>query len=420
MAAGMERLRLEVKRSARSAVTVAVMVALGLTSLVLIFSNLDFQSPFASSYNVSALFSDVKGSDVGHEPVYIAGIKIGVVSGERIINRDEAELTLAIDPKYGPLYRDARIVQRPVTPLEDMYVEVTRGTPGAGRVPSGGTIPIGQTGTPVDISRVLDTFTASTSDRLHSLLLGLGSGLADHGAQLQAAFVQLFPFLSNTAQVMRAVAARQSDLASLVHVTADLGQALAQRDAQISALVRNGDQTLSTIASNNGPFAATLSELPGTVAALQTSMSSLRTTAAYLDPAVTSLRPVAAQLQRGLSALQTFSEQATPALRAAQTPLRALDPLAVSLRPTSSSLAGALSRLEPQNPRLNFITNGLQGCEGPVANFFQNTMSVFKWGDANGTFPRADESLDLNDLSGVTGLMIDPTFHPLTDGCTQP
>jgi virulence factor Mce-like protein len=418
--AGTERLRLEVKRSSRSVAIVAVMVALGLTSVALIFSHISFQNPFASTYDVNAIFSDVKGSDPGHEPIYIAGVKIGVVSSERIVHGDEAQLSLAIDSGDAPLYRDATIVQRPVTPLDDMYLEITRGSPSAGRLPAGGTIPIGQTGTPVDISRVLDTFTAPTSDRLHSLLLGLGSGLANHGQELQAAFVQLFPLLSTTAQVMRAVAVRQQDLASLVHVTGDLGQALGQRDAQIAELVHSGDQTLATIAANDAPFSAMLSELPGAVSVLQSSMHSLRVTADYLDPAVSSLRPVAAQLPEGLSALQRFAEQATPALLAARTPLRALDPLAINLRPTSSSLAGALSRLEPQDPRLDFIADQLQGCEVPVANFFQNTMSVFKWGDAYGTFPRADESLDLSDLSGVTGLSVDPEFHRLTDGCTQP
>jgi phospholipid/cholesterol/gamma-HCH transport system substrate-binding protein len=418
--AGIERLRLEVKRSSRSAVILAVMVALGLTSIAVIFSHISFQSPFASTYDVNAIFADVKGSDAGHEPIYIAGIKIGVVSSERIVHGDEAELSLAIDSDHAPLYRDATIVQRPVTPLQDMYLEVTRGSPSAGRLPQGATIPIGQTGTPVDISRVLDTFTAPTSDRLHSLLLGLGSGLADRGSQLRAAFVQLFPLLSTTARVMRAVAIRQRDLASLVHVTADLGQALGARDAQLAELVRSGDRTLAAIAGNDAPFSATLAELPGVVSALHSSMHSLRVTADYLDPAVSSLRGVAAQLPAGLSALQRFAEEASPALAAARTPLRALDPLATALRPTSTSLTGALSRLEPQNPRLDFITQQLQGCEVPVANFFQNTMSVFKWGDANGTFPRADESLDLSDLSGVTGLTVDPAFHRLTDGCVQP
>jgi phospholipid/cholesterol/gamma-HCH transport system substrate-binding protein len=416
--AGFERLRLEVKRSARSAAIVVLTAALGLTSMTLIFSHISFRNPFGDTYDVNAIFSDVKGSDPRHEPVYVAGVKVGVVASEQIVSGNEAELKLSIDPSHGPLYRDATIVQRPVTPLQDMYLEVTRGTPSAGRVPPGGTIPIGQTGSPVDISRVFDTFSAPTSDRLHSLLLGMGRGLADHGAQLQAAFVRLFPLLSTTAQVMQAVAERHRELASLVHVTANLGSALAQRDVQIAALVRNGDQTLATIAANDSPFAAMLSELPGAVSALQTSMRSLRSTADYLDPAVSSLRPVAAQLPSGLSALQRFAEQATPALRAAQTPLRALDPLAISLRPTSRSLAGALSRLQRQNPRLDFITRRLQGCEGPVASFFQNTMSVFKWGDANGTFPRADESLNLTDVGGVSS--VDPNFGPLTDGCIKP
>ena len=76
--AGFERLALEVQRSARSAVIVVLMAALGLTSLVLIFSHISFQDPFASTYDVNAVFPDVKGSDPGHEPVYIAGIKIGV------------------------------------------------------------------------------------------------------------------------------------------------------------------------------------------------------------------------------------------------------------------------------------------------------------------------------------------------------
>jgi hypothetical protein len=57
-------------------------------------------------------------------------------------------VTVSIDQRYEPIYRDARVEIRPNTPLQDMYVDiVSRGTRAAGPVRDGGQLAAAQTET---------------------------------------------------------------------------------------------------------------------------------------------------------------------------------------------------------------------------------------------------------------------------------
>jgi phospholipid/cholesterol/gamma-HCH transport system substrate-binding protein len=364
-------------------------------------------------------FADVKGATPGHQPIRISGVNVGVVRGWKV-EGDHAVLTLAIREQYARhIYRDAQARLRPVTPLQDMYVALTRGTPRAGELPEGGTIPGSQTVTPVDISRVLNVFDADSREQLGNLVRGLGSGLDDRGANLRSAFSQTVPFLVSARDLSRALDDRRHQVARLVHSFGGITHALGTRDRQLAALVSDGNATLGQLAAHEAPLSRTIDALPETVRAMHTSLASLAAAENELDPALQALRPVADALEPGLSALERFSGDATPALRGLTPAVGDLRPLVSALDPTVRHAQLAAERLRPQVPQLDEITQMITRCEDTISKFFQWTPSVMKFGDANGANPRAEASVGLDTLPGSQS---DPSLkHPrvCTDGFKQ-
>ena len=47
-------------------------------------------------------------------------------------------MTMDIDKRYAPIYRNATVLLRPRTPLKDMYLALDPGTRSAGAIPNGG------------------------------------------------------------------------------------------------------------------------------------------------------------------------------------------------------------------------------------------------------------------------------------------
>jgi phospholipid/cholesterol/gamma-HCH transport system substrate-binding protein len=414
-----DRLRLELRRSSRPFALVIVLMVAGLAATLLMFRNLSFERPWDPYRQVDVAFADVKGATPGHQPVRISGVNVGVVRDWRV-EGDHAVLTLAIRERYARhIYRDAQARLRPVTPLQDVYVALTRGTPRAGELPEGATIPGSQTVTPVDISRVLNVFDSDSREQLGNLVRGLGSGLDDQGAQLRRAFSQTVPFLVAARDLSTALGDRRHQLARLVHSFGGITDALASRDRQLAALVSDGNATLGQLAAHEAPLSETIRALPATVQSMRTSLASLASAEDELDPALHALQPVAEALDPGLSALERFSAGATPALRGLTPAVGELRPLAAALDPAVRDAQLAAERLRPQVPQIDEMTRMITRCEDTISKFFQWTPSVMKFGDANGANPRAEASIGLD--TPPTQLPEPSLKHPrvCTDGFEQ-
>ncbi len=84
-----------------------------------------------------------------------------------------------VTPKYARyIYRDATMLLRPKTGLKDETVEITPGSPAAGRVPKGYTVPITQTSPDGNLEELLAALDTETRASLQELLAGAGEGLA--------------------------------------------------------------------------------------------------------------------------------------------------------------------------------------------------------------------------------------------------
>lgn len=400
-----DRLKLELKRAAGPGLLYVLLVIAGLMTAADIVGNLAGTKPWDSYTTYRVAFSDVKGVIPGSTPLRIAGVNVGTITGSDLVG-GRPVLTLSLQSQYAPLYRDAAIQIRPVTPLEDMYVDITsRGHKSAGALTAKAILPATQTESPVEISSVLDTFGADTRARLTTLLDQLGAGLSDGGANLRASFEAIAPFLAVADRMSSALAQRRVELASLVHNFAGLSEELAARDTQLSGFVTHADSTLGALARNNAPFAATIQRLPDTLATMSSAFTQLRTAEGAVDPALRSLTPVASALPSGLDALSRFSQDATPAVSALRPAVLQLRPLAQVLEPTSHALAGAFTQLQPEAPQLDRMTAlaAHPACLTYVGQFLNRVISLtkFGFGKDNIAKARADVSIDFNNLTGA-------------------
>lgn len=392
-----DRWALEARRAARPLAVFVLALAAAITCAGFILKNIGVSLPWSDSYAVRIAVDDAKGVVPKLDEVRMAGVPIGRVSAVDLVRRQPV-LTLRIDTKYAPVYRDARIELRPHTPLQDMYVDVVdRGSAEAGELDERTILPAARTQVPVDISEVLDTFDDDTRLRIEQTLDEVSVGLPDRGRDLRLAFAAIAPFLEAAERLTGELAVRRERTRRLIHNMRLLTEELGLRNRELVELVSAGQATFGTISSNAPRLAALIDELPATLTQVVSSFATLRASLDEVDPTLVALRPVARELAPGLGALRSFSIAARPALRALGRPVRRLVPLSRALAPTSTSLAAAFAALRPQAPRLDRVTAAIVPCELAVQKFFQWTPSVFKFADAHGAYPRG-ESVGAADL----------------------
>lgn len=382
------RVALEIRRARGGFLAVLALGALTVGAAAVIAGGLRLNMPWTETYTVRVAVDDAKGVVAGKQQVRISGLPVGKITEAELVD-GRPVLTIEIEGKYAPLYRDARLRLRPKTPLEDLYLNVEdRGRSSAGELRPGQLLAAERTILPVAVGRVFNAFNGDTRTRLEQATDELGRALPDRGAQLREALVKLGPFLEAAQRLSRATAQRRTHTRRLVHNFRLMMEELGRRDEQLRGLVRGGSQTFTQLAAVERPLAELFTQLPPTLQQLQPAFAALRASADDLDPAFQELRDGARELPSGLEALRAFSTDTTPSLRMLRRPLPELAELVSALEPTASDLDRAFARLAPQAPRLDRITAAVVPCELAVQKFFANTISLMKFYDARGLIPR--------------------------------
>jgi ABC-type transporter Mla subunit MlaD len=383
------RLIRQSKRSVRPALVLAVVFAFGALCAVYLLLHVD-RTALVSSHRVSFQVADATAVQAGVDEVRFKGIPAGRIAKVAMVGTQPV-VTVDIESRYGVIYRDARAILRPATPLQDMYLDVVdRGTPAAGRASTSNPVPPSRTDTSVHVGDVLDVFGADERVRLGQLLDGLGNGLSDRGAQLRTAFVDLVPF-ARVAGRITAQLDRQAPLTRrLVHNTSLLTTELGRRERQVRYLVDAGSATVSTLQAGAADLDATLRQLPPTMTSADDAFTAVRGVLANVDGAVSSLYPVADRLPQSLRDIRALTSRATPAVDALQRPVRALVPLARTLVPVSQNLSASVTRLLPQVPSLTKAVDDVGACLPDLDGFMKWDASMAKFGDALGAAPRGN------------------------------
>ncbi len=383
------RLKLEVKRSVRSTLVLALGIGVGIFGAVYILSHIA-SARIAGAQEVDFAVDSARAVNPGLDEVRFKGIPAGRITGSKL-EHGHAVITVQVKNQYGPIYRNARASLRPNSALEDMYLDITNaGTPAAGEASTDKPVPASQTRTAVNIDDVLAVFHSDTRAKLRSIMDNLGNGLHDRGAQLRTAFADAVPLLQVAGRLSHQLASRRQMTQRLVHNTGILTHALADRNTELHTLLREGSQTVKTLQAGSGDLDATLRALPPTLSAIDSSFAATRSVLGSVDTAVKRLYPIADQLPGSLAAVRRLSSSAQPAVRALQNPVRRLVPLANTLVPLSQSLRSAVSRLRPQTDTVNETTKDLANCKIGVQGFFQWDASLTKFADNRGIIPRGN------------------------------
>lgn len=389
MSMGRERLALELRRSRRSLLVIALGLAASVSAGLAVASQLGLQAPWTHGQRFEVTVGSAYGVTPGKSLVKVAGVPAGRITGVRRAAGGGAVLEVDVDRERGPVRADAEVRLRPRTQLQDMYLDVVD----RGRGPVLGeddTLPVSRSRTSVPVSEVLDTFQPVTRRRLRTLISELGVGLDDGGADLRRAFVEVVPFLRAGAALADEARARDRQIRRVVQNSRVLLEELARRDGAVTSLVTDAGATFGAIGDERRALDDTLVQLPPTVERLRVASGRLDSALARTEPALRALRSPVRRLPAALAAVDRLGVRARPTLSRVDVALRDLAPAVRRLRPTATILRRTAAVLAPQLPRLGEIVQVALVCRRPLNKFFQHTLSFYKYGSPYGPVGRSE------------------------------
>jgi phospholipid/cholesterol/gamma-HCH transport system substrate-binding protein len=296
------------------------------------------------------------------QTVRVAGVRVGDISSVDYEN-GHAVVTMAIDRKFLPVYKDATILLRPKTGLKDMFLELDPGTnydpkSNDDEFQNGGTISVANTAPDTNVDQILAALDGDTRAYLRLLLVGAGQGLNGRGKDLGKLLGSLGPINRGLARLNTEVAKRKDNLARLIHNMNLLWGRVGEDGQGIEQLVSASNQALGAIASQTPDVERTVSLLGPTLRTTRVALTKTDALATVLGPAINSLRPVARKLKPINDSLanlakttyQPIKNDIRPFVRNAREPVR-------NLRPASENLVAATPRLTTVTEKLNKLFN---------------------------------------------------------------
>jgi phospholipid/cholesterol/gamma-HCH transport system substrate-binding protein len=409
----MTRLRLQLRRYGRYVLVLIALWVIGLAAGGYIVINQRAPNPFANFVKVNGAFPTAAGVVPGlGEPVNIAGVNVGEITGTSLQNGQaiiHMELKPAKLPEPHVVYQNASATLFPNTPLKDMEVDINPGTPSAGKLPQGGTIPIGQTTVPTDSDQLLGSLDTDTRTWLASLVTELNSGTNGRSQDIKQLLQNLGPTSAQLRQIGDLLANRRHELAAIVHNLGVLTQATSVKDAQLQTVVRAGDQAVSALASQDVALRSAIGRLPGTLQTTRTTLTDVAQLANALGPTATALIPTARRLPQTLKDTKTVFEGA------ALLPLSKIPAFVNAVIPLANQLPTVQSNLQQETPALlssfkvlGAVTNEIAFVPGNgnpgflywLAWFAHNSDSFLSTWDANGGGWRGLLSVSCADVKG--------------------
>src|SRR6202011_1386252 len=291
------REQIERYRTAFIAVVTMIVIAAAAGGYILAHENLKLPSwvPVLgrSYYTLKAEIQTAQAITPGQgQAVTIAGAKVGEIARVDLQN-GIATMTMKVTPKYARFYRDATLLRRPKTGLQDMTVEVNPGTPAAGRLPSGATLPLSQTAPNINFDEFLAGLDAETRAYLQELLAGAGQGFKENGKAFSATLKRFDPLARDTQLIAEQLEIRHANIARSIHNFRLVMQALGGKDKQLAQLVEASNAVFAVFAKEDANVQATLHLLPGALAKTRRGLGKLATATAVLGPTLHELHPFA-------------------------------------------------------------------------------------------------------------------------------
>jgi phospholipid/cholesterol/gamma-HCH transport system substrate-binding protein len=393
--------QIERYRSAFIAVVTMVAIAAVVGGYILAHENLKLPSwvPVLGHtyFHLDAEFQTAQAVTPGQgQAVTIAGAKIGEIANVDL-RHGVALVTMNVNEKYAKyIYRNATMLLRPKTQLQDITIEVSPGNPSAGKLHSGQVLPVTQTAPNIDFDEFLAGLDTETRAYLQELLAGLGIGLKDNGKPLAAALKRFAPTARYTEEIAQQLEIRHANVARSIHNFRLLIEAVGGKDQQLSQLVDASNAVFATFAKEDASFKKTLALLPGALHKTGVGLDKLATATAVEGPTLKELLPFARALGPANEATRKLSLKTTPIIKNEIRPFATeILPVVNELQPTTQKLGEALPKLASSFAVLNEFFNEIAYNPGPSKGGF---LFFLDWGNHD-----LNSVLSTSDAHGVLG-----------------
>jgi phospholipid/cholesterol/gamma-HCH transport system substrate-binding protein len=413
------REQIERYRTAFIAVVVMIVIAAAVGGYILAHENLKLPGwvpVFGRSYyTLKADFQTAQAVTPGQgQAVTIAGAKIGEIASVNLQN-GVATVTMKVVPKYARIYRNATLLLRPKTQLQDITIEVNPGTPSAGKLRSGQVIPLSQTAPNINFDEFLAGLDAETRAYLQELLAGLGQGLKGNSKALSATLKRFDPLAREFQRISEQVEIRHANIARSIHNFRLLMEALGGKDKQLAELVDASNAVFATFAKEDANVRQTLHLLPGALRRTGAGLGKLATATNVLGPTLRKLNPFAKSLGPANEATRRLANTTTPIFKNEIRPFaRQILPVVNELAPATKGAGEAFPKLATSFSVLNEFFNELAYNPGPSKGGF---LFFLDWGNHN--FNSVLSSADAHGAVGRSLVYFNCEVLPLLKGVSE-
>ena len=276
--------------------------------------------PWQDTYDVRIAVPDA-GKLIKNTDVKVGGARVGqVLAIEAVPRRGDvpphAVLDVQVQEDAGPLAVDSTAEVRLASVLGGKYVELV---PGKARrtLPEGGTLPLENSGTTVEIEDALAVFDPEGRAALQRVIASLGDALAGRGGDLNETIGTTAPMLPRLQAVLSNLSAEETRLGAFVRGAAAATTALEPVATELGPLVRASGDTLGALDAAGPSLGESIEEFPP---AARATRRALRRLNPVLDDTVAvsrELQPAAAVLApsaRGLSGVAATAIRLDPQL----------------------------------------------------------------------------------------------------------
>jgi phospholipid/cholesterol/gamma-HCH transport system substrate-binding protein len=405
-----------IRKHLRDFIAILVLLVVALVATYIIVQQQRLRIPILESkpFELKAEFSSAQAVVAGQgQTINVAGVEVGQVEDVQLEN-GRAVVTFGIDRQYLPIYKDATILLRPRTGLQDMFFQLDPGTKKAGEITDGGLVPVQNTAPDVNLDEILSALDGDTQAYLRLLLIGAGEGLKGQGKNLGELLGSLGPLNRDLDRLNSMVAQRRHQLADLVHKLGVLTKEIGRHRGDVVSFIRANNDALSAIGAQDPDVQRATQLLPSTLKTGTNTFGKVNHFAHVLGPAVNSLRPFARHLDELNASVRDLARSATPVIKNQIRPfVRAARPDLPPLRVAAQRYSRAAPKLTTLGKETNRLANmaaynphGAEGCPGgqcsPQPNGKQRDEGYLYWAawlshigntvfqnqDANGVFRR--------------------------------
>ena len=305
----------------------------------------------SSDYEV---YAQVRSASELHSrtPVRIAGVDVGRVTGVKRAPGGTAVIKLAIRKDARPIHRDATLKVRPRIFLEgNFFVDLKPGSPSSPEMPSGGTIPLANTATPVQLDQILTELDSPTRANLLHFVHALAGSVKGGGAETFDKTLKYWaPTFRNgalTAEAFRGL--RNHDLSEFIRDGGKTAAAIASGRAALADLVTGLNRSTRALAQRRAKVDAAVVQLAGAIDEARPAFEAINAAIPSSRALVQDLRPALRVAPPTLRSANLLLDQVSALIRPAELPrlLDQLDPAIVSLAQLEPKLGQLLGLLTP-------------------------------------------------------------------------